>query len=70
MIKNNEVALIINVVDDKRAVKDSYSIRAEALARRVAYFTTLAGARAACIGLAHSSELQVYPLQALHLRMQ
>jgi carbamoyl-phosphate synthase large subunit len=69
MIKNNEVALIINVVDDKRAVKDSYSIRAEALARRVAYFTTLAGARAACMGLAHSSELQVYPLQALHLRM-
>ncbi len=70
MIKNNEVVLIINVVDDKRAVKDSYSIRAEALARRVAYFTTLAGARAACMGLAHSSELQVYPLQSLHLRMK
>ncbi|MGA7949123.1 MAG: carbamoyl-phosphate synthase large subunit [Thiobacillaceae bacterium] len=70
MIKNNEVVLIINVVDDKRAVKDSYSIRVEALARRVAYFTTLAGARAACMGLAHSSELQVYSLQSLHLRIQ
>jgi carbamoyl-phosphate synthase large subunit len=70
MIKNNEISLIINVVDDKRAVKDSYAIRAEALSRRVAYFTTLAGARAACVGMGHSQELQVYPLQALHQNMQ
>ncbi len=70
MIKNNEVSLIINVVDDKRAVKDSYAIRAEALTRRVAYFTTLAGARAACVGMGHSQELQVYPLQALHQNLQ
>jgi carbamoyl-phosphate synthase large subunit len=70
MIKNNEISLIINVVDDKRAVKDSYSIRAEALSRRVAYFTTLAGARAACVGMGHSQELQVYPLQALHQNLQ
>jgi carbamoyl-phosphate synthase large subunit len=70
MIKNNEVSLIINVVDDKRAVKDSYAIRAEALARRVAYFTTLAGAKAACVGMGHTSELQVYSLQSLHRNMQ
>ena len=70
MIKNNEVSLIINVVDDKRAVKDSYAIRAEALNRRVAYFTTLAGAQAACVGMGHSSELQVYSLQSLHHSMQ
>ncbi len=70
MIKNNEVSLIINVVDDKRAVKDSYSIRTEALNRRAAYFTTLAGAQAACIGMGHTSELQVYPLQSLHQNMQ
>jgi len=70
MIKNNEVSLIINVVDDKRAVKDSYSIRAEALSRRVAYFTTLAGAHAACMGMGHSQELQVYPLQSLHHNMR
>jgi carbamoyl-phosphate synthase large subunit len=69
MIKNNEVSLIINVVDDKRAVKDSYAIRAEALARRVAYFTTLAGAKAACVGMGHTSELQVYSLQSLHRNM-
>ena len=70
MIKNNEVSLIINVVDDKRAVKDSFAIRAEALNRRVAYFTTLAGAHAACMGMGHSSELQVYSLQSLHQSMQ
>jgi carbamoyl-phosphate synthase large subunit len=66
MIKNGEVGLIVNVVEDKRAAKDSFSIRSEALARRVAYFTTLAGARAACLGMQHAQELQVYGLQELH----
>ncbi|MGA7178116.1 MAG: carbamoyl-phosphate synthase large subunit [Thiobacillaceae bacterium] len=66
MIKNGEVSLIVNVVDDKRAVKDSFSIRSEALARRVTYFTTLAGAKAACLGMQHGQELQVYGLQELH----
>jgi carbamoyl-phosphate synthase large subunit len=66
MIKNGEVALIVNVVEDKRAARDSFSIRSEALARRVAYFTTLAGARAACLGIRHNHELQVYSLQELH----
>jgi carbamoyl-phosphate synthase large subunit len=66
MIKNGEVSLIVNVVDDKRAVKDSFSIRSEALARRVTYFTTLAGAKAACLGMQHTQELQVYGLQELH----
>ncbi len=66
MIKNNEVALIVNTVEDKRAVQDSYSIRAEALARKVTYYTTLAGARAACLGLKYNSELKVYSVQSLH----
>jgi carbamoyl-phosphate synthase large subunit len=51
MIKNNEISLIVNVVDDKRAVRDSVEIRRVALAQRVTYYTTLAGARAACIGM-------------------
>ena len=66
MIKNNEVALIVNTVEDKRAVQDSYSIRAEALARKVTYYTTLAGARAACLGLKYNAELKVYSVQSLH----
>ncbi|OZA24997.1 MAG: carbamoyl phosphate synthase large subunit [Hydrogenophilales bacterium 17-64-11] len=69
MIKNGDIDFIVNVVEDKKAVKDSYAIRAEALARRVVYFTTLAGARAACMGMQHGNELKVYSLQALHQRL-
>lgn len=67
MIKNGEINLIINTVEDKRsAIQDSYSIRHAALQARVTYFTTLAGARAACVGMANIQELQVYDLQTLH----
>ena len=66
MIKNGEINLIINTVEDKRAVHDSYSIRRAALQRRVAYYTTLAGARAACAGISQMGELCPYELQALH----
>ena len=69
MIKNGDIDFIVNVVEDKKAVKDSYTIRAEALARRVVYFTTLAGARAACMGMRHGNELKVYSLQSLHQRL-
>ena len=69
MIKNGDIDFIVNVVEDKKAVKDSYAIRAEALARRVAYFTTLAGAHAACLGMRHDGELEVYSLQSLHRRL-
>jgi len=71
MIKNGEVSLIINTVDSKPSVmKDSYSIRHAALQGRVTYYTTLAGARAACLGMQYLTELQVYDLQALHSSIQ
>ena len=66
MIKNGEIDLIINTVEDMRAVHDSYSIRRAALQRRVIYYTTLAGARAACAGIANMRELRPYDLQGLH----
>jgi len=70
MIKNGEVSLIVNTVDSKpTAMRDSYSIRHAALQGRVTYFTTLAGARAACMGMHHMAELQVYDLQAQHKRL-
>ncbi len=70
MIKNGEVSLIVNTVDSKpSAMRDSYSIRHAALQGRVTYYTTLAGARAACLGMQHLAELQVYDLQALHQRL-
>ena len=71
MIKNGEVNLIINTVDSKPSVmKDSYSIRHAALQGRVTYYTTLAGARAACLGMQHLAELQIYDVQSLHRRLK
>ncbi len=70
MIKNGDVSLIINTVDSRPSVmRDSYSIRHAALQGRVTYYTTLAGARAACLGMQHITGLQVYDLQALHQRL-
>jgi carbamoyl-phosphate synthase large subunit len=70
MIKNGDVKLIVNTVDRKRsAIQDSYSIRHAALQGRITYYTTLAGARAACLGMQHLAELQIYDLQALHRRL-
>ncbi|MGQ0752440.1 MAG: carbamoyl-phosphate synthase large subunit [Betaproteobacteria bacterium] len=70
MIKNGEIALIVNTVEEKRtAVRDSYSIRRAALQGRVALYTTLSGARAACNGLEESGELRAYAVQGLHARL-
>jgi carbamoyl-phosphate synthase large subunit len=67
MIKNGEVSLIVNTVEEKRnAVSDSRSIRTSAVQRRVTYYTTVAGARAACEGMRHMKALVPYPLQGLH----
>jgi len=58
MVKNGEIALIVNTVEEKRvAVRDSYAIRRAALQERVALITTLDGARAACNGIEHAKEL-------------
>ena len=67
MIKNGEIELIVNTVSNKRsAIHDSYSIRHAALEAGVTCYTTLAGARAACIGMTNMKELQAYNLQKLH----
>jgi carbamoyl-phosphate synthase large subunit len=68
-IKNGEIALIINTVDEKKSsIEDSWSIRNAALQGRVTYYTTVAGARAAATGIGHLQTLEVYPLQGLHSR--
>jgi len=70
MIKNGEIVLIINTVEEKRsAIRDSYSIRRAALQQRVTLYTTLAGARAAANGMSQARELQVYSVQDLHKRL-
>ena len=70
MIKNNEIVMIVNTVEEKRsAIADSRSIRTSALAARVTLFTTVEGARAACAGLRHLADLETYALQALHAEL-
>jgi len=67
MLKNGELALVFTTVDETRtAIADSRSIRISALAHRVPYYTTIAGARAAVEGLKHMQSLEVYDLQGLH----
>ena len=69
MIKNNEIDFIVNVTEDKKAVADSYEIRRSALQNKVTYYTTLAGAKAACMGMAHMQELNVVSIQDLHKQL-
>jgi len=70
MIKNGEVSFIVNTVEDTRtAIADSRSIRTSALAQRVTYYTTIAGARAACMGMRHLAALEPYRLQDLHAKL-
>jgi carbamoyl-phosphate synthase large subunit len=70
MLKNGEVQLIVNTVDAKRsAIHDSLAIRTSALQGRITYYTTIAGARAACAGMREEQDLAVYDLQSLHRRL-
>ncbi|MEO7760523.1 MAG: carbamoyl-phosphate synthase large subunit, partial [Casimicrobiaceae bacterium] len=70
LIKNDEIVLVINTVVEKRsAIRDSYAIRREALLDRVAYFTTIAGARAAAVGIRDMGGLVAYSLQSLQNRL-
>ena len=70
MLKNGEVSLVINSVEERRnAITDSRAIRTQALAARVTYYTTIAGARAAVEGMQYLREglgITVYSLQELH----
>ena len=67
MIKNGDVAMIINTVSDSHSsIRDSYSIRRTALQGRVTYYTTVAGAKAASSGIRLMKDLQVYSLQEAH----
>jgi len=67
MLKNREVTLIVNTVEeDQRSIRDSWSIRNTALQNRITYFTTVAGARAACLGMRGLKEMRPYDIQTLH----
>ena len=66
MIKNHEISLIVNTTEGKQAIRESQSIRAEAVRNKVTYYTTLAAAKATCDALDHLDNLAVHRLQDLH----
>jgi len=67
MLKNGEIALVVNTVNEKpRARVDGNSIRRMALQARVPLQTTISGAKAVCLGLAQAQHFDVYSLQELH----
>ena len=66
MIKNDQIDLIVNTTEGKKAIGESLSIRRAALQHKVAYFTTLAGARASCQALDYLDNAEVNRLQDLH----
>ncbi|ROZ76977.1 carbamoyl-phosphate synthase large subunit [Ramlibacter sp. WS9] len=70
MIKNNEIVMVINTVEERRnAIADSRAIRTSALLARVTTFTTIAGAEAAVEGMKYIDNLDVYSLQELHAQL-
>jgi carbamoyl-phosphate synthase large subunit len=71
MMKNDEIALVVNTVEEKRAaIQDSYVIRRAALVDQIPTYTTLAGARAAAIGMRVMRGLVPYSIQQLHERLE
>ena len=70
MIKNNEIAMVINTVEERRnAIADSRQIRTSSLMARVTTVTTMAGAEAAVEGMRHMDSLGVYSVQELHAQL-
>ncbi len=65
-IKNGDVQLVINTTEGAQALADSRSLRRAALLHKVPYFTTLAGANAAALGIEAllGGQLEVRPLQS------
>jgi len=66
LIKNGEIAFIVNTTEGKQAIADSFSIRREALQQRVTYSTTVSGAKALLHSLDFRDNEDVHSLQELH----
>ncbi len=64
-IKNGEVQLVLNTTHGAQAVADSFSIRREALMHGLAYYTTVAGAKAVADSILslQTQKLTVKPIQ-------
>ena len=65
MLKDGEIALVMNTTEGTQAVEDSREIRSVALYDKIPYFTTAAGSHAAALAIKarQEGELKVMPLQ-------
>ncbi len=71
MIKNGEIAMVINTVEERRnAIADSRAIRTSALLARVTTFTTIFGAEAAVEGMKSMGNMDVHSVQEFHAQLQ
>jgi carbamoyl-phosphate synthase large subunit len=69
-IKAGEIQLVFSTVDETRtAIADSRHIRTAALANRITYYTTMAGAEAATEALKHQTGLAVISVQEMHAEL-
>jgi carbamoyl-phosphate synthase large subunit len=66
MIKNDDIDLIINTVEDLQGIEDATEIRCQALIHKVSSTTTVAAAFAMLDGLKTHKEINVNKLQLLH----
>lgn len=70
MIKNEEINLIVNTTEGKKAIEDSSMIRRQALQHKVTYTTTIAAADALCEAMmikgVHEGDVEVYRIQDIH----
>ena len=70
MIKNGDISLVINTVEERRnAITDSRAIRTSSLLARVTTFTTIFGAEAAVEGMKYMDSLGVISVQEMHAQL-
>jgi len=69
MIKNDEIAMVVNTTEGKQAIRDSASIRRSAEQHGVYYTTTLASAEAVAMALEFGQDYKVRSVQELHQRV-
>ncbi len=70
MIKNEEIDLIVNTTEGKKAIEASSMIRRQALQHKVTYSTTITAADALCEAMMiegiHMGDVDVYRIQDIH----
>jgi len=69
MIKNQEIALIVNTTEGKKAIRESQVIRGAAVNNGVTYYTTMAAGLATVSAMNHIEGTGVNKLQSLHERL-